>query len=192
MIHSPALCRLIWLPECAAIRRLSLPPSSSLCYVGGFAPIFLSYTHVHTLSPLVVLECVLVGQRLHNTELWVPSHVFVHHDDTQASAPAEMTEETGDGDGQKSSSLVPCNDIHLIHRSHSGYGSSSVQLLQHASVYQQLLWKKEVTRMVNCCVNIHYYIKDNLAQRKAHLITDSMLTKETIYIYNWIFIYLYR
>ncbi|ROL41711.1 hypothetical protein DPX16_9302 [Anabarilius grahami] len=88
------------------------------------------------------------GQRLHNTELWVPSHVFVHHDDTQASAPAEMTEETGDGDGQKSSSLVPCNDIHLIHRPHTGYGSSSVQLLQHASVYQQLLWKKEVTRMM--------------------------------------------
>lgn len=95
VIHSPALCRLMWLPECAAIRRLSLPPSPSLCYVGGFAPVFLSYTHVHThtLSPLVVLECVLVGQRLHNTELWVPSHVFVHHDDTQASAPNEMTEQ---------------------------------------------------------------------------------------------------
>jgi len=72
VIHSPALCRLMWLPECAAIRRLSLPPSSSLCYVGGFAPIFLSYTHTHTHThtPLVVLECVLVGQRLHNTELW--------------------------------------------------------------------------------------------------------------------------
>lgn len=49
----------------------------------------------------------------------MPSHVFVHHDDRQASAPAEMTEDTGDEDGQKSSSPVPCNDIQLVHRTHT-------------------------------------------------------------------------
>lgn len=65
----------------------------------------------HTLSPLLVLECVLVGQRLHNTELWVPSHVFVHHEDTQASAPAEITEE--------GTEVVKKSSSHPIHRSHT-------------------------------------------------------------------------
>lgn len=122
VIHSPALCRLMWLPGCAAIRRLSLSPSlfvlvlcRRLC---SSFPLLHTRNVTHTLSPLVVLECVLVGQRLHNTELWVPSHVFVHHDDTQASAPAEMTEE-GTKVVQKSSSPVHRHD------------SSSAQWLQH-------------------------------------------------------------
>lgn len=61
----------------------------------------------------------------------MPSHVFVHHEDTQASAPAEMTE-GGTEVVKKSSSPVHRNDTHPIHRSHTQ--QQCVWWLQHASV----------------------------------------------------------
>ncbi len=107
----------------------------------------------HTLSPLVVLECVLVGQRLHNTELWVPSHVFVHHDDTQVSTPAEMTEE-GTKVVQKSSSPVQRND------------SSSAQWLQHLLNTSASLEEGgyQTAKLLRKCSQLH---KHTLAQRKV-------------------------
>lgn len=136
VIHSPALCRLMWLPECAAIRRLPLPSLFVLVLCRRLCSNFpLLHTHVHTHSPLVVLECVLVGQRLHNTELWVPSHVLVHHDYThKPPLLPKWPKKPGTELVKKSSSQVPCNEIHLIHRWQIQQ-QQCVQLLQHASVY---------------------------------------------------------
>lgn len=81
----------------------------------------LSHTHTQararTHSLLVVLECVLVGQRLHNTELWVPSHVFVHHAYRCTSLQSWWNDRRGDGGGQRSSCAVYSNDTRSVYRS---------------------------------------------------------------------------
>ncbi len=83
----------------------------------------------------------------------MPSHVFVHHDDTQVSTPAEMTEE-GTKVVHKSSSPVQRND------------SSSAQWLQHLLNTSASLEEGgyETAKLLRKCSQLH---KHTLAQRKV-------------------------